>query len=156
MKLRPNEKRYWEAYVKTLSRDARPKSPNVVAEFAGSREITDDLIALYLSGKKTAGSSIEEDFISAGDDPPKIGNFWIVLNSTETPSCILKTEKIVRHKFRDVPVGIAMAEGEGDLTLEYWRRVHKEFYSPYLKKWGLESIEDATVITEFFTLVYAE
>jgi len=85
---------------------------------------------------------------------PQVCNYWIFLNSRNEPSCILKTEKIVTHKFKDVPVEIAIAEGEGDLSLEYWKRVHGQLYSPHLASWGIKGIEEATVITEFFSVVY--
>jgi hypothetical protein len=32
--------------------------------------------------------------------------------------------------------------------------VHSELYTPHLRAWGLENLEDATVITEFFRIVY--
>lgn len=81
----------------------RPLNPFVTASFAGTREMTDELLHLYL-----------------------VGNYWIFLNSQEIPS----------------------AEGEGDLPLEYWRKVHGELYTPYLKSWGVQKLEDATVITK--------
>jgi len=58
------------------------------------------------------------------------------------------------HKFKDVSAEIAIAEGEGYLSLEYWRKVHEELYLPFLTKWGLTDIDNATVITEYFKLVY--
>ncbi len=134
--------------------DQQPLSPIVSASFAGNKEITDELLGLYLKGKKTAGSSIVEDFLSAGDPLPKVGNFWIFLNSQNIPSCILKTIEIKIHKFNEVSIEIAIAEGEGDLTLEYWRKVHSELRTPFLENWGLACIEEATVITEFFKVVY--
>ena len=145
---------YWQKYISSLPIDKVPVNPFITASFAGNSDITDKLLDLYLLGKKTAGSSIVEDFLSAGDPLPQVGNFWIFLNSREEPSCILKTESIQIHKFYEVPLEIAIAEGEGDLTLDYWRKVHSKLYSPHLKLWGLESIQDATVITEFFSLVY--
>jgi uncharacterized protein YhfF len=148
------EYQYWEGYLETLSIQERPVNPNVEASFAGNKEITDELLQLYLSGKKSAGSSIVEDFISAGDSLPAVGNYWIFLNSKNEPSCILKTIKTVMNKFRDVPVEIAIAEGEGDLSLEYWRKVHEGIYGPHLSEWGVSNIEEATVITEFFEIVY--
>ncbi len=148
------EIQYWEKYLETLTKQEHPINPNVEASFAGNKEITDELLQLYLSGRKTAGSSIVEDFMSAGDPLPKVGNYWIFLNSKNEPSCILKTVKIVMNKFRDVPVEIAIAEGEGDMSLEYWRKVHEEIYGPYLSEWGVSNIEEATVITEFFEIIY--
>lgn len=151
--LKPQEKLYWENYLQNLPANQRPNDAFVSAGYAGTPEITDELLGLYLSGKKTAGSSILEDFLSAGDPPPKVGNYWIYLNSLGAPSCILRTERIVKHKFRDVPPEIAIAEGEGDLSVEYWKRVHSELYLPHIKQWGLEDLNDATVITEFFKIV---
>jgi uncharacterized protein YhfF len=148
------EKIYWEKYLSALPEVERPKNPHVTASFAGNREITDELLALYLNGKKCAGSSIVEDFLTAGDPLPKVGNYWIFLNSKDEPSCILRTEKITIYKFKDIPIEIVLAEGEGDLSIAYWRRVHTELYLPFLAQWGVENIEDATVITEFFKIVY--
>lgn len=153
-KLNRIQKEYWDRFILSLSPNLRPVNPNVSASFAGNKEITDELLSLYLIGKKTAGSSVVEDFLSAGDQLPQIGNYWIFLNSKEVPSCILKTINTKIHKFNDVPVEIAVAEGEGDLTLEYWRKVHGGLYIPYLTLWGLNDINEANVITEFFEVVY--
>ncbi|MCP2329398.1 uncharacterized protein YhfF [Hamadaea flava] len=145
---------FWQAYLETLSPESRPADPFVEAAFAGPRESTDELLDLYLRGRKTAGSSIKEDFVTAGDPLPRVGNFWILLNSRDEPGCLLRTEKIAVHKFYDVPPEVAVAEGEGDLSLDYWRRVHQAIYEPHLAEWGLASIADATVVTEYYTLVF--
>jgi len=152
--LKQNEKDFWQKYIVTLPEHERPTNPHVEAQFAGNREITDDLLELYLIGKKTAGSGLVEDYISSGAPLPKVGNYWILLNSRDEPGCILRTERTITHKFKDVPVEIAIAEGEGDLSLAYWRHVHKEFFRPFLSRWNVENIEEATVITEFFKVVY--
>ena len=152
--LKPAEFIYWEKYVDTSGRNENFQNTFVAAAYAGNPQITDELLALYLSGKKTVGSSLLVDFISAGDPLPQVGNHWIYLNGKGEPSCILKTEKIVRNKFKEVPVEIAIAEGEGDLSLEYWRRIHSELYNPYLEAWGVSDLSDATVITEFFKIVF--
>lgn len=154
MSLKPAEREYWDLYVSGLPEGERPSAPFVTASYAGTPEITDGLLELYLAGKKTAGSSLVEDFLTAGDPLPAVGNYWIYLNSAGLPSCILRTERIETHNFQEVPARIAMAEGEGDLSLEYWRRVHEELYRPFFKTWGLERIEDATVVTEFFRIVF--
>ena len=148
------ESKYWQRYLSTLAEKDRPLQPRVVASHAGTREITDNLLNLYLTGKKTAGSSVVEDFLSTGAPLPEVGDYWILLDSSDQPRMILRTEKVVVHKFNDVPVEIAVAEGEGDLSLEYWRQAHNQIYSPYLERWGVKSIERATIITEFFRIVF--
>jgi len=145
---------YWKKYLNTLPENERPMHPRVEASPAGNKEITDELLKLYLDGKKYAGSSIVEDFLSAGDPLPQVGNYWIFLNSKDEPRCILRTERVVQNKFKDVPLDIVIAEGEGDLSLEYWKKVHKELYLPFLMSWGVREMDEATVITEFFKIVY--
>jgi uncharacterized protein YhfF len=154
VKLTKTQLRYWESYLATLSENERPLHARVEASHAGNRHITDGLLELYLIGKKTAGSSIVEDFVSAGDPIPQVGNFWIYLDSQDKPRLILRTDRVVFNKFSEVPLEIAIAEGEGDLSLAYWRMVHTENYSPFLEKWGVKSLEDATVVTEYFRIVY--
>ena len=95
-----------------------------------------------------------EDYLTECDPLPEIGNYWIVLDSECRPRCIVQTINIEQNKFKDVPVEVALAEGEGDLSLEYWRRVHRSFYAPFLKQWGVRDIEEATVVTEHFRIVH--
>ncbi len=154
MNLKPTELAFWQRYVDSAGGKEEFEDAFVSSGYAGNPQITDELLALYLSGKKTAGSSLVEDFLSAGDPLPQVGSFWIYLNGKGEPSCILKTEKIVIHKFKDVPASIAAAEGEGDLSIGYWRKVHTELYTPFLKAWGISDLNDATVITEFFKIVF--
>lgn len=155
MNLTEDEERYWRAYL--AQRPHSPgKSGNVIAGHPGSPQIADTLITLYLQGKKIAGSSLVEDYTTAGEPLPQVGDHWIALDSSGLPRCILLTVRIETHKFVDVPERIAIAEGEGDLSLKYWRTAHSRLYAAHLSEWGLTQIEDATVITEFFRIVYAK
>jgi uncharacterized protein YhfF len=152
--LKPIESAYWRAYQRSLPTGKEDKQYLITASCAGTPEITDSLLALYLAGKKSAGSSVMEDFLAAGDALPAVGNYWILLDSRGQPGCILKTEKVLTYRFSEVPEAIAIAEGEGDLSLGYWREVHGALWRPYLASWNLSRLEEATVITEFFSLVY--
>lgn len=143
---------YWRDYCDSVGMN--PDEVYVEASIAGNKDIAEELLLLFLQGKKKAGSGLVQDYISAGDELPKIGNYWIVLDSKERPRCILKTTKVVTHKFSDVPVEIAMAEGEGDSSLDFWRKAHIEFFSPYLAGLGIENIEQADVVTEFYQIVF--
>jgi 5-formyltetrahydrofolate cyclo-ligase len=125
----------------------------VEASFAGGRGITDSLIQLYLGGKKWAGSSIVQDFESAGDPLPRVGNYWIVLDSAERPRLLLKTVRVEIHAFEEITAEIARAEGEGDLSVEHWKKSHGEHYAPHLAGWGVSRLSDARVITEFFEIL---
>ena len=94
------------------------------------------------------------DFEISGDALPAAGDYWIILDSKDTPSCIARTVSTSLHQFKDITAEIALAEGEGDCTVGYWKRVHEEIYAPYLEKLGIADLQSAMVITEHFELVY--
>jgi 5-formyltetrahydrofolate cyclo-ligase len=144
--------KYWEDFCKSIGINA--ESAYVEASVAGNETNAEELLLLYLQGKKTAGSGLVRDYENAGDDLPKIGNYWVILDLKEKPRCIVKTVKVVTHAFKDVPSEIAKAEGEGDLSIEFWRNGHKEFFTPYLAELGIEDLDTAEVVTEFYEVVF--
>ena len=152
--MKPQQRKFWDEHLAGLPPARRPRDPRVSAAFAGNRKITDGLIALYLAGKKTAGSGLVGDYLTAGDPLPRVGDYWIVLDSRSRPRLLLKTVRVEINLFKKIPKRIAVAEGEGDLSVASWKRVHGRFYAPFLKKWGIENIDDAEVITEHFELVH--
>ncbi len=151
-KLNKDELECWNTYLETLV--VRPENPRVVCGFAGNEDIADELLNLYLSGKKTAGSGLLKDYELAGDPLPKVGNFWIILDSSKKPRCIVKTVRVEFYQFDQVPEQVAIAEGEGDLSLDYWRNAHTDFFSTFLKEWGISDLNKETVVTEFYEVVY--
>jgi uncharacterized protein YhfF len=152
--LSPGEQKLWDQYCDSLPLRDRPVAPLVEASMPGNSEIANSLVQLYLDGHKTAGSSLLADFIAAGDQLPSIGKFWIVLDSTGEARCIVRTDRVDQTKFKEVGLEVAIAEGEGDLSLAYWRQAHADFFQPFLQSWGVTDLEEAIVITEFFSVVY--
>ena len=155
-KLKPRERSFWKEYLAALPPGARPQNPFVAAAFAGRREGTDSLIRLYRLGKKTAGSGLVADYESAGDPLPKVGAYWIVLDSRRRPRLLAKTLRTEINVFRDIPKAVARAEGEGDLSVSHWKKAHRDFYRPFLAGWGIADIDKAKVITEHFEIVHPD
>jgi uncharacterized protein YhfF len=155
-KLKPRERAFWNEYVSRLPAPRRPRKPTVEAAFAGGRQATDALIRLYRQGKKTAGSSLVEDFASAGEPLPKVGNYWIILDSRSRPQFLVKTIRIEINLFGRIPAAVARAEGEGDLTVSCWQKVHRKAFLPFLAQWGIEDLDRAEVITEHFEILHPE
>ena len=140
--------------MESLPEGKRPENSQVEASPAGNFEITDELVDLYLAGKKHAGSSPKEDFLACGDPLPEVGSYWILLDSQKKPRLILKTIDIEENKFADIPDRVIQAEGEGDLSVEYWKKVHSELYAPHIVEWGVKTVDEITVITEYFEIVF--
>ena len=151
--LNAKAKKFWLAYCKEA--DIDPHGNHfVTANPAGNFDITDNLIELYRKGKKRAGSSLVEDFKAEGDPLPKVNDYWILLNSKKEPTFLLKTVKIETNKFANIPQHVVDAEGEGDLSIIFWKQEHTRLYTPYLERWGIKDLNQANVITEYFEIVY--
>ena len=152
--LKPTELEFWRDYRSAKPRDEVSIDAAISASIAGDDRNADELLQLYLDGKKTAASSLVIDYESAGEPLPKVGNFWIILDSGGVPKCIVKSIRVEIHRFDRVPESVAAAEGEGDLSLAYWTKAHREFFEPYLQRWNVEDLSQQRVITEFYDVVW--
>jgi 5-formyltetrahydrofolate cyclo-ligase len=153
-KLKPAELEFWRNYRGAKPRDEVSNDAAISASIAGDDRNADELLQLYLNGKKTAASSLLIGYENAGEPLPQVGDFWIILNSGGVPKCIVKTIRVEIHRFDRVPESVATAEGEGDLSLAYWTKAHREFFQPYLQRLNVEDLSQERVITEFYDVVW--
>jgi uncharacterized protein YhfF len=93
--------------------------------------MADRLLALVLAGVKTAGASQLWDYDASGDPLPQVGDLSVVLDGGAEPQALLRTTDVRVVPFDEVDAEHARLEGEGDLTLDYWRRVHEWFWTTY-------------------------
>ena len=80
-----------------------------------------------MSGKKTGTCSALWEWEAEGNPIPQPGLISIVLDGIGKPICIIETTEVLVCRFNAVDEEFAHAEGEGDLSLEYWREAHKKF-----------------------------
>jgi uncharacterized protein YhfF len=150
----PAEK-FWSEYLSTLSETERKLKTNYKAEQWGdSEELADRLSSLIISGKKTASSSSLWEYESDGSRIPGKGEFTIVLNGKNEPVCIVETTDVQIIPFEKVDESFAFLEGEGDLSLEYWRSAHWNFFTRSLQKIGLQPLMNMPLVCEKFKLIY--
>jgi len=146
---------YWDKFLESLPANS-PYHTKTYSEggYGDSPELMDELIQLVLIGRKTAtcGSLWEWE---AEDKPlPKVGNVWVELDGSGNPVCITETVEVTIRKYNEVDADFARAEGEGDLSLDYWREAHKNYFSRVLRKIGKDFSEDMPLVCERFRIVY--
>ena len=101
------------------------------SSFGGSREVADDLAQLIVDGTKTATSGALWDYEAADEPLPEVGGLEIVLDGSGRPRALITTTAVEVVPFDEVSTEHADAEGEGDRSLAFWRRVHEDFFSTY-------------------------
>ncbi len=114
----------------------------------------DSLAQLVFRGIKTATASAYPLYAVDGEALPAVGEYSVILDSRDKAVCIIRTTKVFTLPFREIGTEQAYNEGEGDRSLEYWRRVHREFFTKCMSEAGLEFSEDMPVVCEEFELVY--
>jgi len=105
------------------------KYPGAIAwAFGDSPEMADELAELVIKGVKTATCGSLSSFKNE-EGAPTIGGYSIILNGRDEPVCVIRSISLRIVRFCDVDEDLARKEGEGDLSLKYWREGHKAFFS---------------------------
>ncbi len=93
--------------------------------FGDSPELADELLELILVGRKraTCWSAAE------GLNGAVVGGRWVVEDGKGRPRAVLETVDLRQQRFDLIDESFAAAEGEGDLSLSYWRQAHQTFFT---------------------------
>lgn len=146
---------YWQTFLSTLPKNSPYHAKTYVAEGWGdSSQLADELGALIVQGIKTATCSALWEWEAEGNPIPKTGYLTIALNGRGEPLCIVETIEISIRKYNEVDSEFAREEGEGDLSLKYWRQAHRNYFSRVLRKIGKEFSEEMPLVCERFRVIY--
>ena len=114
----------------------------------------DALAQLVLVGIKTATSSAYPLYAACGEPLPKENQYSVILDSRGEAVCIVKTEKVCVVPFACVGQNHAAKEGEGDRSLDDWRKTHEAFFTREMNVAGLTFDFSMDVVCEEFKKVY--
>ena len=146
---------FWEKFIESLPTNS-PYHTKTYSEggYGDSPELMNELIQLVLIGKKTATCGSLWEWEAEGKPLPKTGDIWVELDGSGNPVCITETVEVTIRKYNEVDPDFAREEGEGNLSLDYWREAHKNYFSRVLRKMGKEFSEDMPLVCERFRVVF--
>ena len=130
--------------------------PYDVFYFGDNQQLADELLELVLLGKKTATASLPQEFAERNLRLPEAGDLSIVTDWHGTPHCIIETISAVVLPFSEVGASFAILEGEGDLSLSWWREAHWQYFTALCREKQWEVNETMPVVCETFKLVFSE
>lgn len=114
----------------------------------------DGLAELTRAGIKTATASAGPLYALEGEPLPAPGEYSVILDGRDEAVCVIHTTRVYTVPFNQVGAEHAHREGEGDRSLEYWRRVHEDFFRAELEEAGLVFTPEMPVVCEEFEVVY--
>lgn len=138
----------WAAY-----QTVRPEAGDDYEPWAYGAD-PDRLAELTRTGVKTATASAGPLYELEGEPLPRAGEYSVILDSRDQAVCIIRTTRVYTVPFDQVSAEQAYREGEGGRTLDYWRRVHEDFFRKELAGAGLEFSPDMPVVCEEFEVVF--
>ncbi|WP_187143857.1 ASCH domain-containing protein [Eisenbergiella tayi] len=116
--------------------------------FGDSPEMADELLALVLSGKKTATVSV----ILESDQKPNVGDLSLVLDGRGNPACVIKTVHLETVKFCDLTWDMVKLEGE-DETFEQWKAGNIRYWTRDAARRGYTFNDQTPITFERFEVV---
>jgi uncharacterized protein YhfF len=148
----PAVRAFWQEFCR--ARSITPDQRCDVFAFGDTPALADELLALVLAGPKRATATLALDFERSGDLLPEPGAYSVVLDGRGEPGCIIKTAEVEVKRFDQVDARFAWDEGEGDRTLETWRKWHRRCFARQCAGWGIAFEERMPVVLERFELVW--
>ncbi|GAB3535146.1 ASCH domain-containing protein [Photobacterium alginatilyticum] len=150
------QKKFLNDYLDSLTLEQRNKYNHFSADyFCGDEENANICTKLILAGEKTATCSMKCWYENEPELMPQVGNLMVVTDWSGNPTSIIETTEVSESKFSDVTAEFAALEGEGDKSLEWWRKDHWDFFSKVCEEEGIQPSEDMMLVLERFKVVHS-
>ncbi len=130
-----------------------PPGPVHADGYGDSAELSEALLSLIRSGRKRAGSGLLWGYEHDSDHIAQVGDIEIVVDHLHNPVLVTRTVSSEVIPYCSVSAEYAAIEGEGDGSLEYWRKAHWNFFSRECKRIGRDPSETMPVICSVFEVL---
>jgi uncharacterized protein YhfF len=132
---------------------ALPPGPVRVDGYGDSEALSESLLALIRSGRKRAGTGLLWAYEYDGEEISKTGDIEIVIDHLNRPALVTRITSAKVVPYDEVTAEYAAIEGEGDGSLEYWRKAHWAFFSRECARIGREPDESMPVVCSTFEVL---
>jgi uncharacterized protein YhfF len=136
------------------SKVAIPPGPVRLDGYGDSPELSEKLLALIRQGRKRAGTSLL--WACEADQQPiaSVDDIEIVLDFRNEPALLTRITEVSVVPYGEVTAEYAAIEGEGDGSLEYWRKAHWAYFSRECRRIDREPTETMPVVCSVFAVLH--
>lgn len=143
----------WNNYIVDNPENKKMEIP-ISFYFCDNEIDADDCAELVVKGIKRATATSLWWYEKNNEPLPRIGDKYIVTDWNGNAKAIIETIKIEQVPYNKITSKFAEIEGEGDKSLEYWKQVHKEYYTREMKPFNEQFDENMIIVCEHFKTVY--
>jgi uncharacterized protein YhfF len=130
-----------------------PLGSVIAGRYGDSPELSASLLALIREGHKRAGTSLLWALEANKEPIPQIGQIEIVVDHQNEPALVTRITRVEVAPYNQVTAEYAAIEGEGDVSLKYWREVHWAFFSCECKRIGRVPTESMPIVCTVFEVL---
>jgi uncharacterized protein YhfF len=147
----PSVSALWQRY--RLADPSAPAEPQAVYHFCDNEKDADGCADLVVAGRKRATATSLPELERDNVPVPRAGDHAVITGWNGEARAVIRTTSVDICKFSDVDADFARTEGEGDLTLEWWRAAHRAYYERVLAGSGYTVDDDLQIACERFEVV---
>jgi uncharacterized protein YhfF len=153
MSVPPRYATFWDAFCQTRAVDPTPHFLEAF-HFDDNEPSANELAALVIQGRKQATAALVWTHERENKPFPRPGDLSIVTDFAGNAVCVIETIRVDIVPFNEVSADFAATEGEGDGSLEYWRRAHEAFFARECQRIGRPPEHNMPVVCERFSVAF--
>ena len=146
-------KEFWQEFCRSTP-GVTIDTPFQTWFFGNTPKMARELAELVISGQKTATASLAEVNKINPENAPVDDGYSVVTDFEGHLMCVIQTTEIRHLPFDEVDAQFAFDEGEGDLSLAYWRQVHWAYFTKEAGALGIGFDEKSLVCCERFKVLF--
>jgi uncharacterized protein YhfF len=131
-----------------------PPGPVHADGYGDSPELSESLLELIRAGRKRAGTGLLWAYEHDGEHIACAGDIEIAIDHLHRPAVVTRIVISEVVPFCEVTAEYAAVEGEGDGSLEYWRKAHWAFFTRECLRIGRTPCESMPVICSVFDVLH--
>jgi len=124
-----------------------------VFHFGNTPDLAAILAHLVVKGVKRGTTGWKAATLRDGYTIPQADTVSIVTEGFGYALCAIRTERVEHLRFADINATHAWVEGEGDRTLDEWRKGHLDYFRREARRLDLDFTEDSELFFEHFQLI---
>jgi len=146
-------KNMWQEFLNQQEEDSSHEVPQAI-HFCDNEEDANTCAKLVKKGVKKGTSHSLLGLQYRNEKLPKIGDYKVVTDWEGNAQCIVRTTKVQLKPFFSINQEFAAIEGEGDKSLDYWKKTHWDYYTRELEEFERLPRESMIVVCEEFEKIY--
>ena len=143
----------WGDYLDKHLEDAFHEAPQVI-HFCDNETDANTCAELVKNGIKNAKTDSLLGLQYRNEPLPKIGDFKVVTNWKGEAKCIIQLTSVKLKPYFSIDASYAQLEGEGDKSLEYWKKARWDYYTRELEPFGRVPRESMILVCQEFERIF--